>query len=123
MSAIADHLSLLTLLYEQSFKNVRSNFAGSYVSTKSAAGGSWAAHMATPTMRRAHSQDSASSIIFVDSTSSCDVSKTTATVLLTATKAGCSAHCRLAAQLADHRWLRLGLLTVETAIPYVLQRQ
>uniref|UniRef100_A0A131YDP9 Uncharacterized protein n=2 Tax=Rhipicephalus TaxID=426455 RepID=A0A131YDP9_RHIAP len=39
-------------------------------------------------MHRAQSLESAKDIIFVDSTSSCDTEGNTATVLLTATKAG-----------------------------------
>lgn len=44
--------------------------------------------VATPIMQRAQSLESARNIIFVDSTSSCDVDKSAATILLTATKGG-----------------------------------
>ncbi|KAH7978473.1 hypothetical protein HPB49_005587 [Dermacentor silvarum] len=50
--------------------------------------GGWAALVITPIMRRAQTLGSAQNIIFVDSTSSCDVDGNTATILLTATKGG-----------------------------------
>ncbi|KAH9367268.1 hypothetical protein HPB48_013609 [Haemaphysalis longicornis] len=61
---------------------------GTDVSTASAANGSWAVLIATPIMQRAQSLESARNIIFVDTTSSCDVDKNAATILLTATKGG-----------------------------------
>lgn len=48
----------------------------------------WAVLVTTPIMRRAQLLNSARDTIFVDSTSSCDATKSTVTVLLTATKAG-----------------------------------
>ncbi|KAL3175776.1 hypothetical protein MRX96_000963 [Rhipicephalus microplus] len=49
---------------------------------------SWVAVVVTPIMQRAQRLESAQDVIFVDSTSSCDTEGNTATVLLTATKAG-----------------------------------
>lgn len=48
----------------------------------------WAVLVVTPIMRRAQQLESARDIIFVDSTASCDETKSNVTVLLTATKAG-----------------------------------
>nr|XP_054924601.1 uncharacterized protein LOC126528195 [Dermacentor andersoni] len=48
----------------------------------------WAVLVVTPIMQRAQSLDAAQEIIFVDSTSSCDVTRSTATIMLTTTKAG-----------------------------------
>lgn len=51
-------------------------------------GASWAVLVATPIMRRAQQLHAAREIIFVDSTSSCDTTHATVTVLLAATSAG-----------------------------------
>ncbi|XP_077505993.1 uncharacterized protein LOC144115466 [Amblyomma americanum] len=48
----------------------------------------WAVVIATPIMRRIQAMGSAQNIFFVDSTASCDTTKTTITVLLAPTKAG-----------------------------------
>ncbi|KAL3175787.1 hypothetical protein MRX96_000973 [Rhipicephalus microplus] len=48
----------------------------------------WAVLVITPIMRRAQQLESARDIIFVDSTASCDETKSNVTVLLTAIKAG-----------------------------------
>lgn len=81
-------ISLLLFVDQQFLNNVWSNFLGTRVSTDSTSDGCWAALVVTPIMRRAHSLDSSSDIIFVNSTSSCDATKIAAIVLLTATKAG-----------------------------------
>ncbi|KAH7932175.1 hypothetical protein HPB51_029488 [Rhipicephalus microplus] len=47
----------------------------------------WAVFVVTPIMRRAHNLELAREIVFVDSTASCDTTKCTVTVVLTATKA------------------------------------
>ncbi|XP_077548927.1 uncharacterized protein LOC144162321 [Haemaphysalis longicornis] len=51
-------------------------------------GASWAVLVATPIMRRAQQLHTARELIFVDSTSSCDATHATVTVLLAATSAG-----------------------------------
>ncbi|XP_077511062.1 uncharacterized protein LOC144121629 [Amblyomma americanum] len=61
---------------------------GTDVYTSSKADDCWAALVVTPIMRRAQSLESAQELIFVDSTASCDTTRSTVTVLLTATKAG-----------------------------------
>lgn len=48
----------------------------------------WVVLVATPIMRRAQLLNAATEIIFIDSTSSCDASRSTVTVLLAATNAG-----------------------------------
>ncbi|XP_075731962.1 uncharacterized protein LOC119187259 [Rhipicephalus microplus] len=48
----------------------------------------WVVLVATPIMRRAQLLNAAKEIIFIDSTSSCDTSRSTVTVLLAATNAG-----------------------------------
>ncbi|KAL3218572.1 hypothetical protein MRX96_050680 [Rhipicephalus microplus] len=48
----------------------------------------WVVLVATPIMRRAQLLNAATEIIFIDSTSSCDTSRSTVTVLLAATNAG-----------------------------------
>ncbi|XP_077544680.1 uncharacterized protein LOC144157796 [Haemaphysalis longicornis] len=62
--------------------------AGAEVFTSSTQDDCWAVLVTTPIMRRAQLLNSAQETIFVDSTSSCDATQSTATVLLTATKAG-----------------------------------
>ncbi|KAL1469853.1 hypothetical protein MTO96_024776 [Rhipicephalus appendiculatus] len=61
---------------------------GTDVSARSLSSDCWAVLAVTPNMRRAQRLESAQNIIFVDSTSSCDADGSTATVLLTSTKAG-----------------------------------
>ncbi|XP_077522947.1 uncharacterized protein LOC144133658 [Amblyomma americanum] len=61
---------------------------GTDVSITSVADDSWAVLVVTPIMHRAQQLESARDIIFVDSKSSCDETRSTITVLLTATKAG-----------------------------------
>ncbi|KAL3217080.1 hypothetical protein MRX96_051055, partial [Rhipicephalus microplus] len=58
------------------------------VLTSSQSSNGWAVLIVTPIMRRAQHLESAQSITFVDSTSSCDLDGSTDTVLLTSTKAG-----------------------------------
>lgn len=72
---------------------------GTRVSTDSASDGCWAAFLVTPIMPHALSLDSSSDIISIDSTSSCDNEKTTATMLLAATKDTEKDLCNLEAQL------------------------
>lgn len=50
--------------------------------------GCWAALVVTPIMSRTQSFESASEIIFVDSTASCDTTRCTVTEVLAATSAG-----------------------------------
>ncbi|KAH7955399.1 hypothetical protein HPB52_000821 [Rhipicephalus sanguineus] len=61
---------------------------GTDVCTRSLSSDCWAVLVVTPIMRRAQHLESARNVIFVDSTSSCDADGSTATVLLTSTKAG-----------------------------------
>lgn len=63
-------------------------FTGMMVHATSNEDNCWAVLVTTPIMRRAQNLTSAQEIIFVDSTASCDSTRSTATVLLTATKAG-----------------------------------
>lgn len=65
-----------------------SGCAGTDVCITSMGDDCWAVLVVTPIMRRAQHLESSQEIIFVDSTASCDVTKSTATVMLTATKAG-----------------------------------
>ncbi|KAL3202978.1 hypothetical protein MRX96_042189 [Rhipicephalus microplus] len=65
------------------------NFPGTHISvTRGGSSACWAVVVVTPIMRRAHNLELAREIVFVDSTASCDTTKCTATVELTATKAG-----------------------------------
>ncbi|KAH7981277.1 hypothetical protein HPB49_022884 [Dermacentor silvarum] len=70
--------------------------AGTNVCSTSTSNDCWAVLIVTPIMRRAQSLESSQNIVFVDSTSSCDADGSTATVLLTATKAGAVAVAVLA---------------------------
>lgn len=48
----------------------------------------WAVLVATPIMQRAQALDVARDIVFIDSTSSCDTTRCTVTLVLVATSAG-----------------------------------
>lgn len=48
----------------------------------------WAVLVVTPIMQRAQALDVAGDIVFIDSTSSCDTTRCTVTVVLVATSAG-----------------------------------
>ncbi|KAH8034017.1 hypothetical protein HPB51_018528 [Rhipicephalus microplus] len=62
---------------------------GTHISvTRGGSSACWAVVVVTPIMRRAHNLELAREIVFVDSTASCDTTKCTVTVVLTATKAG-----------------------------------
>ncbi|XP_075738848.1 uncharacterized protein LOC119166657 isoform X1 [Rhipicephalus microplus] len=62
---------------------------GTHISvTRGGSSASWAVVVVAPIMRRAHNLELAREIVFVDSTASCDTTKCTVTVVLTATKAG-----------------------------------
>lgn len=68
----------------------------------------------TPIMKRTQELSAASKIIFIDSTSSCDASHTTLTVLLTATNAGGKlpnllwrAQCKWLKNMESKVWLLL----------------
>lgn len=62
---------------------------------KEAGTDNWAILLATPIMKRAQLLESSSEIIFVDSTASCDTTRSTVTVMLTATAAGAVPICAL----------------------------
>lgn len=65
------------------------NFPGTIISvTRGGSSACWAVVVVTPILRRAHNLELAKEIVFVDLTASCDTTKCTATVVLTATKAG-----------------------------------
>ncbi|KAH8039548.1 hypothetical protein HPB51_007450 [Rhipicephalus microplus] len=65
------------------------NFPGTHISvTRGASRICWAVVVVTSIMRRAHSLELAREIAFVDSTASCDITRYTIAVVLTATKAG-----------------------------------
>ncbi|KAL1426230.1 hypothetical protein MTO96_018355 [Rhipicephalus appendiculatus] len=62
---------------------------GTHVSaTRGGSSTCWAVVVVTPIMQRAQNLELAREIIFVDSTASCDTTRCTVTVVLTATKAG-----------------------------------
>ncbi|KAH7980227.1 hypothetical protein HPB49_013949 [Dermacentor silvarum] len=82
----------------------------------------WVVLVVTPIMKRRQELSAASEIIFIDSTSSCDASHSTLTVLLTATNAGAATCCCAHPQLPVSRMLPHCIHTAKGKLPNLLWR-